>query len=372
MRGWSTLLRFVPTQMDEKRTPQPSSSGAAFSAERTRKAPRTGPSFDTSASDEATLRTITTLGSHKLSKLPLDMLRSVRSAINLAIATAELAIKQEREVEVLLPMDLLMHVFSFLSADALHASRVCWYFESAARTSVRLRICSLVGDDDIPTRKTVDKLRVLEREVPRTESLIASLDVSMVDQDRHTPASAAKKICEDLNERDGTALSACSEAISKKLEVMIGSPNSYALVQLRNELWQLIVKAWVLRENFGTRLSASGKRVPEGPWKVLSRELRVERPAFTAILFTYIHAPICIIEQNAESLMQHLHLPSALDAFQKVRVEKLIEINAEPKLAALADVYHSQTVHEGDLRQVNRLLDKIRAHASPLERVSEA
>jgi len=122
-------------------TPLPRFSSSALSNQPTRKAPRLGGAADFEAADvEATVQRFSELNPEELSKMPRKMLMLIGSMVFDALRKQSVRNNLAREVEVLLPVDLLLHTFSFLSAAQLHASRVCKYFERAVRTGVFLRI----------------------------------------------------------------------------------------------------------------------------------------------------------------------------------------------------------------------------------------
>ena len=95
--------------------------------------------------------------------------------------------EEERQVEVLLPTDLLVHTFAFLSVDSLSSGESGLLVLRACRLCspvVRLRIRALLGNSRPSSRLfttckiTMSKLRKLDADVPRAALLIASVSTS--------------------------------------------------------------------------------------------------------------------------------------------------------------------------------------------------
>ena len=339
--------------------PRFSSSSAAASAEPTRKAlRRAGVEAGHDANLEETLATLVSSKTQVLAKMPLDLLKQARSKLSRAIDVEETRQKEARQVEVLLPMDLLLHTFTFLSAEELHACRVCWYFERGVKSAVHSAILALDSDFGSTYFETIDTLLTMEKDVPRVQKLIASLDENMKDvNDRISPA--ANGVVTELHEDCArTAIGACRHQVFDKIEAFAKSQNAGNLVALRNELWKLS------RRGLRGRPIFTQAKVTDRVVQLLFEEIKIFVPNHS-LLWVFLcieELPVSIIEANLNLIVPHAaHSGVAIEIISKVSTALLVQHDAAPVLTAYLESEYAQfSIHEG--RSAKSMLDAIRTH----------
>lgn len=299
----------------------------------------------------ATIATLGRRSCQNLSRMPLDLLERASSKLSTAVKAAKQRQKEEREVEVLLPMDLLLHTFSFLSARELHASRVCWYFERGVKSAMFSAI--LAYDSTIkPYSMNVGVLIMFETDVPRVLELVKSLDESMIDVNKYIEHPDAHSVFVQLKSKAGRVLTACKDAFVDKIEILTKSPNADKTILLRNGLWEIVVLRMVIKKEM---------KLPDRLVEMALVDMKlIDPPTWVVAALKYL--PVEILEAHVHLIVPHADDDMfAVDALENVSPSLLLQHNAEPMLTRFYEqcMKENNEIGHTGAETAKRMLDAI-------------
>ena len=255
-------------------------------------------------------------------------------------------------------MDLLLHTFTFLSAEELHACRVCWYFERGVKSAVQSAILALDSNFGSTYLKTIDFLRAMEKDVPRVQKLISSLDENMKDVNNRISPAANGVVIELHEDCARAATGACRHLVFDKIEAFLKSQNAGDLVALRNELWKLS------RRGMRGRPIFTQAKVTDRVVQLLFEEIKtvVANHSLLWVFFCIEELPVSIIEANLNLIVPHAaHSGVAIEIISKVSTALLVQHDAAPALTAYLESDSAQFTRQ-EARAAKSMLDAIRTH----------
>jgi len=296
-----------------------------------------------------------------------QLLQAACNRLDSVIARAETA--RNTPDEQLLPMDILVHMLSFLPADDLRAAGLaCCHFDGAVRSAASSRLTSTYGEGVLRGHRgyfEVPLLWKLEKQTALVPKLVKKLKPSMKDLDDECAAAAAE-IFEELKAFEGHAVASAIAAnvglVPRKLAALPGR----TLKELRSKLFQLMYhKANDALKSFPNK--EQGETALKDLANACAQEMRKgEACAFDAWQLM-VDMPPALIEAHLDVIMPHLTARSIFNHMAIAAIDELPDAalgrsysELEPLLQKM--VQQPRTREEG--KDIARILSRVRQQAS--------